>query len=161
MIPIDQALTAIKERFESKIMPEPMSGCWLWLSAVKNENHPYGQFSIGNKKHLAHRLSYQLYKGPIPEGFSVCHNCDNPNCVNPDHLFLGTHGDNMKDMIKKGRGNKARGSSGGRAILSEDDVEKIRLEHSNGATKTSLGRKYGVDHSTIHLIIIKKTWARV
>lgn len=88
----------IKERLEAKCMPEPNTGCWIWLGSANSE----GRAQMGSR--TAARVSYAAYKGPIPEGLSVLHRCDEPICVNPDHLFLGTHTDNMRDMSRKGRG---------------------------------------------------------
>ena len=94
-------------RFESKLIPVTESGCWLWTAA--SHERGYGLFHTGRTKHgakmeYAHRVSYELYKGVKPKDEeSVCHTCDIPSCVNPDHLFLGTHTDNMQDKLSKRR----------------------------------------------------------
>lgn len=87
------------ERFEEKIFYSP-DGCWYWTATVC---HNYGCFIDNGGRHKAHQFAYKLYKGAIPKGLCVCHHCDNPICVNPDHLWLGTHEENMRDMTKKGR----------------------------------------------------------
>lgn len=88
-----------KERFESKI--NKTDSCWLW-TAYKN-NNGYGMFWLNGKLLLSHRISFTFYKEEIPEGLNICHTCDNPGCVNPKHLFLGSQKDNIKDMCLKGR----------------------------------------------------------
>lgn len=93
----------LRERFESKYEPVPEAGCWLWTASLQGS---YGQIGAdgGGGILLAHRVSYELYVGPIPHGMQVCHRCDIPICVNPSHLFIGTQRDNVLDMFKKGRG---------------------------------------------------------
>lgn len=93
---------SLKERFHANYIPEPMSGCWLWVGGTNGKG--YGQLWIdGEPSIMAHRLSWELHNGPIPKGMLVCHKCDTPPCVNPDHLFIGTDKDNIQDCIKKGR----------------------------------------------------------
>ena len=91
----------IAARLEAKTIPEPMSGCRLWIGA--NRPSGYGRVVCGNKTLTAHRVAWETFVGPIPPGMDVLHSCDNPPCVNPDHLFLGTDLDNVRDMIAKGR----------------------------------------------------------
>lgn len=98
-------LTA-KERIEEFSIPVPESGCWLWTRHLAEGG--YGSFGEGGKHHRAHRIAYEVYVGPIPEGMFVCHKCDTRSCCNPDHLFLGTQSDNIKDMYRKGRGRKLK-----------------------------------------------------
>jgi len=90
-----------KIAFEEKYVPEPMSGCWIWIGSTNA--YGYGDIRYKQKPYKAHRASWMIHKGDIPNGMIVCHKCDVPACVNPNHLFLGTHMDNTKDKIAKGR----------------------------------------------------------
>src|SRR5688572_3057412 len=105
------AAIPLRERFESWYTPEPNTGCWLWFGAAFHKGH--GAIHDGGKQRKAHRVSWELNIGPIPEGFCVLHRCDVSCCVNPRHLFLGTRGDNNRDRTAKGRG--AKGSRMGNA----------------------------------------------
>lgn len=94
----------VRERLESRHRKED-NGCWVWTSYTDGR---YGLLSIKGKEEKAHRASYSLFKGKIPSGMSVCHSCDNTLCINPEHLFIGTHYDNMQDMAIKDRANNGR-----------------------------------------------------
>lgn len=99
------------ERFDDKYIPEPNSGCWLWTGSLNRFG--YGKFYARGASWLAHRFSYELRIGPVPEQLHVCHKCDVTQCVNPDHLFLGTHADNMRDKSLKGRSRTGTGDRHG------------------------------------------------
>ena len=96
-------MKTVRQRFYAKFAPDPATGCWLWLAGKLKKG--YGQFSVGKKKITAHRMSWELHNGAIPNALLVLHKCDVPACVNPGHLFLGTYSDNIQDCIKKGRLN--------------------------------------------------------
>lgn len=98
------ARRTLREHFEAKYIPEPMSGCWLWMGGLNTDG--YGTFHFELRKAPAHRASWEIHCGSVPEGLYVLHKCDVPCCVNPDHLFLGTQKDNIQDCIKKGRRGK-------------------------------------------------------
>lgn len=92
--------------FDARVKEDPETGCWLWIGST---NGTYGCANIDYKQVSAHRLAWELFRGPIPEGQNVLHRCDRPLCVNPSHLFLGTQEDNLKDMTQKGR--RAKGEA--------------------------------------------------
>lgn len=138
-------------RFMQKVMPEPNSGCWLWVGST-NEKPPYGRLLFRGTVMVAHRVSWLLYRGEIPDGLRVLHRCDVPQCVNPEHLFLGSQSDNMLDMYGKNRGRLPSQTA---SKLTEDDVRLIR----SSLLKTSaLARQLGVTHRTVLLIRRGETW---
>ncbi len=132
--------------------------CWLWLAATNAAG--YGRFRVSPSMELAHRVSWEVFKGPIPDGMNVCHDCDTPACVNPDHLFLGTQADNLADMTRKGRrrGGGGAGIKNGRAKLTERDVLDIRLSEE---TCVALGRRYGVNHVAISRVRRRESWTHI
>ena len=103
----------VADRFQEGYLPEPTSGCWLWKRAINSAG--YGLIGKEGKLYTAHRISWELHNGPIPEGIQVCHKCDVKYCVNPDHLFLGTQKDNMDDAVRKGRVNYSKNGKKGAA----------------------------------------------
>lgn len=161
------------ERFEKQYMPEPNTGCLLWLGAYFSNG--YGAFWIGGGKTVrAHRFSYETYVGKIPEGLCVLHKCDTPICVNPEHLFLGTDKDNAVDRNAKNRhafGNRSgakkhpektpRGESSGVSKLKAEDILEIRKEHASGSTQKAIAEKYGICHQNVSSITKGRTWKHV
>jgi hypothetical protein len=133
--------------------------CWEWKGARSSAPWDYGQVMCDGKQWSAHRLSYTLYRGQIPEGIKVCHSCDNPPCCNPNHLFLGTQADNMEDMEKKGRPSKGIGRHN--AKFTEDGVRTIRRLVAEGVTQGSLARRYGVTKGAISHIVNRLNWKHV
>lgn len=117
--------TPIRYRFLEKIEFDALTGCWLWTGA----RHPQGYGFIKRKDGTqlrAHRVAYELAYGPIPPGLQVCHRCDNPRCIRPGHLFLGTARDNAADMVAKGRAARNAGERNGGALLTRPQVVQIR-----------------------------------
>ncbi len=147
------------ERFMSKVMPEPNTGCWFWIGGTKTFG--YGNFSIKDRTYSSHRVSFQFFKHNIPKGFMVLHSCDNPYCVNPDHLYLGTHRDNMNDKIKRGRSARQKGSDHGGSKLIECDIIEIRALLKSGMKQKEIAQKFNVDPSTISYINIGRKWQHV
>lgn len=145
----------LAKRFEQKYIGEPNSGCWIWIGAVGSNG--YGHIWIGKGVAPswcyapAHRVSWELHRGPIPEGMCVLHRCDNPYCVNPDHLFVGTHRDNKADCVRKKRHAHSAGGNHPGIKLSLDDVIAIRASKDS---HTHLARQFGVTAS--HICSIRK-----
>lgn len=143
----------MKQRFLEKFV-EAESGCWQW-TAAKNKRG-YGKLADGNRGWvLAHRFSYEMYVGKIAQGKEVCHKCDNPGCVNPSHLFIGTHSENMSDCKKKGRAVGHKRELNPNAKLTEEDVFEIR---NSNLSKEELAKKFGVTVELVRKIIRKVLW---
>jgi hypothetical protein len=145
--------------FESYIVPEPNSGCWLWTGAISKAGYgSIATYKDGKTGHIyAHRQSFEMAsKTSIPKGLCVLHKCDVRCCVNPDHLFLGTLADNIRDMDSKGRrvNMPSLGEKHGRAKLTNIQTDEIRDSNDSGV---SLAEKYGVSTTTISKIRRKKT----
>lgn len=133
--------------------------CWVWTN-YKTKNG-YGRCNVKTdgkwKVRGAHCVAYEAFVGNIPDGMCVLHKCDNPSCCNPSHLSLGTHQQNMSDMMRKGRGRGARGERNKNAKLTESDVDEIRAS-SHGST--ALANKHGVSRHQIWLIRSGRSWKR-
>ncbi len=134
------------------------SGCVLWKGSVNVRGRPVVNYGDGLRMY-AHRASYIINVGPIPDGLCILHCCDNPLCVNPVHLFLGTHTDNMEDMARKGRSN--RGENVSTAKLNEDKVREIRRRYAQGESGPKLGNEFGVSAGTIRLVAKRLKWTHV
>lgn len=151
-------------------------GCWLWVSSLSADG--YGRFVAGGKHWRAHRFAWDITNGPIPEGLQVLHNCpdgDNPQCVNPAHLWLGTDVENMKDRHNKGHyatdnqhalrqhpEKAARGETHSKTTLTDDQVQEIRRRYTGKwGEQSAMAREFGVSHATINSIINRRTWTHI
>lgn len=152
--------TPVAERFWAKVDMGDGAGCWLWIGARNRDG--YGHISINaTKRATASRVAWELHHGPIPTGMLVCHSCDTPRCVRPDHLFLGTHGDNARDCFAKGR-RVAPMNAGERnpaRKLSLSDVSGIRRRLAAGEKRRAVAMAYGVSPSQIFNIAHGVCWA--
>jgi hypothetical protein len=129
-------------------------GCWEWVGIQLNNG--YGQAKIKGKQYLAHRLSYEVLKGPIPDNLCVCHTCDNRRCINPEHLFLGTPTDNMHDAHIKQR--TAMGEKQGSSKFTNNEARLIRGLVRNGTHINTIATIYGVDRHSISRIVNDKSY---
>jgi hypothetical protein len=142
-------------KYWKKVNIENNDDCWFWYGGLNSKG--YGVVGYRGKHYLAHRVSYELNLGKIPSGLLVLHKCDQRNCVNPNHLFLGTHKDNMEDMVNKNR--SARGDRNGRAKLKESDVKEIIEDYRNGTSSyRMLAERYHVSSNVIAGIVNNVYW---
>lgn len=148
----------VARKFSGKYKRGTAGECWEWHGA--KHDFGYGLITEGPRAVYAHRVSWEFFMGPIPDGLLVLHVCDNPPCVNPAHLFLGTHEDNVRDMVQKGR----HGYGGGpgekcnAAKLTRKQVGEIRSRRSAGEKGSSIAKDYGVTVGTVYHIANKLTW---
>lgn len=145
---------SLRDRLEIQHIPEPNSGCWLWTGACDRKG--YGKVQVSGVAWYAHRASFALHRGPIPDGMHVLHKCDTPACINPNHLFIGSNAENHLDKIAKGR--HSFGSKNGQHKLTEAQVADILADQR---TQQEIANCYGVHRSTISLIKLRKKWKRV
>jgi len=159
-----QTVHSPKDRFLRMILENTITGCHHWTGALRNG---YGRLMIGSrsdgtrKSISAHRFAYETFRGPIPEGYEVCHKCDNPKCVNPNHLFVGTRQDNIDDRESKRRNRVKVGEESANAKLTEVDVISAARLRSKGETYASIAERFGVDRKTIMRAVKRQSWKLV
>lgn len=154
----------LSERFGEKVNRGP--GCWLWTGATMANGYGVIGVPVRVGKHrnaLAHRVSWELKNGPVPEGLQVLHRCDVRNCVNPEHLFVGTQKENIADMYAKGResGCGVRGHRNPSAKFSEKDAALMRYLSDCGVSYQHLTEIFGVTKSTVSRVALRQSWAHV
>ena len=156
---------SLKERFDMKWDADE-NGCWNWRFRMARCKEPRaGTFSLNGHVMIAYRASYIIHVGPIPEGVLICHSCDNGLCVNPEHLWIGTVGDNNRDAIAKGRrlNTLQKGESHTFSKLTQEKVRYFRAEMKDAkwGTLSRLSRELDVDKSTLQDVLRGRTWKHV
>lgn len=149
-----QRFKTTHERFWEKV--DTSGTCWEWMGGVRRDG--YGAFWLNGRTLPAHRVALIIGGAEIPDGMCVCHSCDNPVCVNPKHLFVGTPAENTQDMLKKGRASKRHGSYNPSSKLTEDDVRKIR---SSTQKLGEIAKRFGISIATACQVKGRKTWKHV
>jgi predicted DNA-binding protein (UPF0251 family) len=149
-------------------------GCWEWQGGKGGTG--YGTVKVEGRMVLAHRIAFELVNGPIPPGKNVCHHCDNPPCVRPDHLFTGSQSDNIKDAVRKGRVIRppqdtitsnhppetvARGERHGKSKLTAEKVREMRLLRAEGWTHRQLAVHFGISRGTVGFVLNGTTWQHI
>lgn len=138
-----------KSRFWSKV--DKSGDCWTW-TASKNHGG-YGQFGANGKGYISHRVSWSISNGDIPKGMLICHHCDNPPCVNPDHLFLGTYQDNMDDKMRKGRHGTQK--------VRTRDIPIMMMCRRKGMEYSDIADLFSLSTSTVNNILIGRAWSSI
>ena len=158
-----------KERIKNLSIEDKNTGCWNWIG-TKNGNtqiKSYGKLTIGSRTNgtrknvSAHRYSYQIFIGEIDDGLYVCHKCDNPSCVNPEHLFLGTRQDNVNDRESKGRNKPNLGEKNPISKLTEVDIISAKRLRAKGETFQSIANRFGVNKTTIIRAVNGTHWKHI
>jgi HNH endonuclease len=150
----------VAELFWPKVKIGSADECWEWQSWKITSG--YGGIKINGRDYAAHRLAYSLTTNrPIPKGMSVCHKCDNPGCVNPNHLFLGTQRDNIQDAVKKGRMARQKGESNPFSRFTNEQVLQIRAAHKSGEFIRAIAKRFGCSFHGIQAITSRETWKHI
>lgn len=139
---------SLEERFKQKVLPVSC-GCHLWLGCV--DRGGYGFFRHQKKNLKAHRVAYKLHYGFLPQDTLVCHTCDNPSCVNPEHLFVGSNQDNQRDAVSKGRHRSG-------SVVTQEIADEIRQLKSFGSSQASLAKKFNLSDAAVSRIVNRKRW---
>lgn len=157
--PGDSRDFTVRRRFWTKVDTSSIT-CWEWQGGVAHNG--YGRTHFRGRSQYTHRVAWQLVHGSIPDGMCICHHCDNPSCVRPSHLFLGTHAENTRDAVRKGRWARQTGENSHKAKLREKDVHEIRRLYATGEiTLVVLSGMYRVAWQTVNKIVRRRSWKHI
>jgi len=151
----------IEQRFWPKVAIDDSDKCWIWMAQRKPAGYGQLRFGPDHATTCAHRVAWLIVVGQIPDGMNVLHRCDNPSCVNPRHLFLGSHRDNMLDKERKGRANHPRGEENHAKLRTEDVLHIRRLYAAGQATQADLGRRFHVSPGYIWHLVNGSKWSHL
>ena len=153
----------LERRFWAHVVRLAPDKCWEWRGTKRTGGYGFLRVWIlpGNPEIKANRLAWLLEHGSVPVDRLVCHRCDNPGCVNPAHLFLGTHRDNAQDMLAKGRKASTRGEHSGQAKLNDESVRAIKVFAEQGVSGVEIARRFKVSSSTVSMILRGRNWSHV
>lgn len=146
------------ERFSTKWVKDEASGCHLWIGAKLPKGYGFMKLPRERRQIYAHRLAYLIHYGEIPDRMQVCHRCDNPSCVNPEHLFVGSSQDNHDDMKVKGR--STYGERNARAKLTDEQVAQIRMAAEAGESNEAIAERFGIHKATVSRIAVGSRWGK-
>lgn len=149
-------------KFWSRVKKTDGDGCWAWTGATNGPG--YGKIWDGKRVEMAHRFSHRVAVGPIPPGIEVCHKCDNPICVRPDHLFLGTRADNSRDAYRKGRLVLVRINSTGFGVpkkMNATKIRAIRAAYETGESQQAIADRHGVHQTFVSAVVRRRCWRHV
>ncbi len=157
-----QSTKTLAERIHEKAIPEPNTGCWLWTGQV--DQFGYGTIAVRGRTKKAHRLAWEVAFGPLPKigghhGAVIRHRCNQPCCVNPHHLMVGSQRDNLRDMSEAGR--STRGEKSHLAVLTEADVREILRMVASGEKQRVVGARFGVTQTNISAIVCGISWRHI
>lgn len=152
-------MKSVNVRFWEKVYIGEDDECWNWNAGISSSG--YGSFRYGKDKHTAHRVAWMLLHGDIPDKIYICHTCDNRKCINPAHLFMGTHADNARDMAVKGRAVSQKGEANHLSKLTDQKVRDIREMTAAGKSDQCVARLFGVTAHNIWHIRTNRTWRHI